>query len=108
MTYTFTSAAGPRVTYLGAIGDEILRHAGKTPGPRGVIVVGEIDAVLARLAAAVAREEAATVAHPAADAPEADSDADEPPPVALARRLVPFLDLLRRAQAAGKDVTWGI
>ena len=25
MTYTFTSSAGPRVTYLGAIGDEILR-----------------------------------------------------------------------------------
>ncbi len=106
MTYTFTSSAGPRVTYLGAIGDEILRHAGKTPGPRGVIVAGEIDAVIERLAAAVAREEAAAAPHPAADAP--DADPDEQPPVALARRLVPFLDLLRRAQAAGKDVTWGI
>jgi len=111
MVYVFTSAAGPRVTYTGAVGDEILRQAGKTPGARGVITVAEIGPVMARLAEAVARE-AALVATPA-EAPDtrarADDEADEAgAPVPLARRLVPLLDLLERSRAAGKDVTWGL
>jgi len=106
MIYVFTSAVGPRVTYTGAVGDELLRHAGKTPGARGVIALAEIDAVVARLAAAVAHERAA--AAPAADPAKPDEDEPAAPEVPLERRVLPFLDLLARAKAAGKDVTWGI
>ena len=107
MIYLFTSAVGPRVTYTGVVGDEILRHAGKTPGPRGVIPVAEIDAVVARLGLAVAHEASASKLA----APQAQSEDEEepqPPEIPLERRLVPFLELLARAKAAGKDVTWGI
>jgi len=111
MVYVFTSVAGPRVTYLGAVGDAILRHAGKTPGPRGVIEASDIDTVLERLADAVAREAAAETVTAGAPTGVADADSDPsdaPPAVSLALRIGPFVDLLRRAQADGKDVTWGI
>ena len=108
MIYVFDSATGPRVTYTGAVGDEILRAAGRNPGPRGVIPAAEIDEVLGRLAAAVAREAAAERAPPAPALTEDDGEEESPAPVSLARRIVPLVDLLERARAQGKDVTWGI
>ena len=111
MVYVFTSVAGPRVTYLGAVGDAILRHAGRTPGPRGVIEARDIDTVLERLAAAVAQEAAQAAVPAGSRTGEADPDSDPsdaPPAVSLALRIGPFVDLLRRARADGKDVTWGI
>lgn len=107
MLYVFSSAQAPRVTYTGAVGEEILRLAGKTAAPRGVITPAEIGDVQARLAAAMAAEESR-----APDAREDDaSPADgEPvaPAVSLRLRLVPFLELLARAAQTGKDVTWGL
>jgi Domain of unknown function (DUF1840) len=106
MVYVFTSSACPSVTYLGSVGDEILRRAGKTPGVRGVITVAEIAEVTRRLEDELAREALTKPAGPA----EPDGDDPDAPeqPVPLAQRLPPFLELLRCAAAAGKDVTWGL
>lgn len=107
MIYVFTSATGPRITYTGSVAEEILKLAGRSPGARGVIPAGDIADVEARLRAAIEREAAA--AGGGAPAPDDDADDEEAPPaVPLARRLVPFFDLLERARLAGKDVTWGL
>lgn len=105
MLYVFTSTACPSVTYLGSVAEEILKLAGKSPGPMGVITAAEIPAVTARLREAVAAREQAAVA-PVQDTH--DGDEPEEPAVPLAKRLTPFLELLRCASAAGKDVTWGV
>lgn len=106
MAYVFQCSACPSVTYLGSVGDEILRRAGKAPGVRGVITVAEIPDLTRRLNDELTREALMRPAVPAADGPD-DADAPEPP-VPLAQRLAPFLELLRCAAAAGKDVTWGL
>ena len=113
MLYQFTASCGPTVTYTGEVGEAILRHAGRAPGERGVIVWADIPTLLTRLRAAVATEaEQAPVAVGEADDQEADDrqadDRAPPPSVPLATRLTPFMDLLERAFNAQKDVTWGI
>lgn len=105
MLYTFTSAVGPRVTYAGSVAEEILREAGRSVAPRGVIPATEIEDVVARLRAAAARAEPG---QKPGDAPAAPDEEETPPPVPLAHRLVPLFELLERARLAGKDVTWGL
>ena len=106
MVYVFNCSACPSVTYLGSVGEDVLRRAGKTPGVRGVITVAEMAEVTRRLREDLAREAAVAKASPAADDPDASEAAE--PPVPLAQRLVPFFALLSCAAAAGKDVTWGL
>ena len=108
MLYQFTASCGPTVTYTGEVGEAILRHAGKAPSERGVIVWADIPTLLTRLrAAVVAESEQAPVAADDDDDQGAD-DRAAPPSVPLATRLNPFMDLLERAFNAQKDVTWGI
>lgn len=106
MLYVFTSSACASVTYTGAVGEDILRHAGRTAAAQGVIPHTEIAAVRSRLRQAVADERAAAAAVPRAGGDEADAEA--PPAVPLARRLVPFFELLDCAESAAKDITWGL
>ncbi len=92
-----------------AVGDMVLRAAGKTPSPKGIITVAEMPGALAQLKAAIAQAKL----HAAQDKPtenEANSDAEgeqEPPPIGLATRALPFVEMLERAHAGGKDITWG-
>ncbi len=108
MVYVFNCSACPSVTYLGSVGEDILRRAGKTPGVRGVITVAEIPDVDRRLRDELAREAAAGNAAADAGDPAGDDPEAAEPPVALAQRLVPFFALLGCAAAAGKDITWGL
>jgi hypothetical protein len=99
MLLEFRSAAGGSVLYTGAVGGELLALLGREPKPRGVITVADIPATLATLAAALSAERARGKSVPRED---------EEAPVSLAQRLQPFVELLQRARAAGKDVTWGL
>ncbi len=110
MVYVFTSSAAASVTYTGAVAEEILRLAGKRPGPRGVITVAEIDAVIERLKAAAraVQEQAAAAGTVKVKDEDEEADTHTPAAVPLDLRLVPFLELLERSRAAGKDVTWGL
>jgi hypothetical protein len=105
MLYVFTSSACASVTYTGAVGEDILRHAGRTVAAQGVIPYTDIAAVRNRLRQAVADEHAAAAGQRAGGD---EDDAEAPPAVPLARRLVPFFELLDCAESAAKDVTWGL
>jgi len=104
MIYTFKSRADADLNMNAAVGDRLLTLIGKTPGPQGIIEADAIPAALAALEAAIAGEDA-----PATDA-EADAEAAEKGQdnISLRRRAWPFMEMLRRAHAAGQPVVWGV
>ena len=101
MPYQFRSAAGGVVLYTTKNAEELLATIGKRAGPRGVITPEEMSEALQALEAACEAERHRT---PTAS----EEHGEREPPVPFAVRAAPFMDLLKRAQAAGKAVTWGI
>ena len=113
MLYKFKSKATGDLIMLEPQGKQILRLIGKEPGPKGIILPNEMLLAIDALHAAVAQEE---LAHQAAkDAAQAASEHDVTVPAAdglrtisLKQRVVPFIDMLRRAHAEDKEVVWGV
>lgn len=119
MVYVFTTQAGGRITYTDLVGATLLQIVGKRPGPRGVITPAEIPGAIAAIEAAIARgfempEEERRELAPHADddrrrrTKDRDEDEEEEPPISLASRAQPFVELLRLAQRENENVTWGI
>ena len=113
MLYKFKSKATGDLIMLEPQGKQILNIIGKEPGAQGIIMVSEMMAAIDALHAAVVQEEQARQA--AKEAPqehgaahEAASSADGPRAIGLKQRVVPFVDMLRRAQAEDKEVVWGV
>jgi len=100
MIYKFKSKATGDLIMLGPHGDQVLRLMGREPAAQGIIEPAAMAAALAALQAAVEAEAAAAAAE--------DSDPDQPRAVALRQRVWPMVDMLRRAQAAGAAVVWGV
>ena len=103
MIYKFTSKASGDVVMMGPQGDELMRLLGREPAPKGIIETAALPAALRALEAAVATEAAAA----GDDASRAD-DPVRDPAVALRQRLWPVMEMLRRCQAAGQPVVWGV
>lgn len=110
MLITFRSKAGGDVLMLSEHALPLLQAAGKPADvspERGVFTPEQLPAAIKSL------EKAISAAPGAPDEDDdQDDDDDKPPvhpiskPVALAQRAYPLLDLMRRAQAKGHDVTW--
>jgi hypothetical protein len=100
MIYKFKSKAAGDVIMLGPNGDEMLRVLGREPAAKGIIEPGDMPAAIATLQAAVEAAEA--------PADDADGDDKQPRAVGLRQRLWPMVEMLRRAQAAGEPVVWGV
>ena len=107
MLYKFKSKAAGDLIMLEPNGRRVLEIIGKDPGPKGIIEPAQMPAALAALEAAITREEAEQQA--AID--EAKAKGEVPPKfadVSLRQRAVPFIDMLKRASAAGKEIVWGV
>lgn len=108
MIYKFKSKAAGDLIMLGPNGDALLRAIGREPAPQGIIEVAAMTAALAGIEHAIAADEAARAeARREAEA----AAAGEPPPgegVTLRARLWPMVEMLRRAQAEGEPVVWGV
>jgi len=96
MIYKFKSKAAGDVIMLPAHGDQLLRALGREPAAKGIFEVADMPAAISALQAAVD-----------ADEQPAESD-DKPAPVGLRQRFWPMVEMLRRAQAAGEPVVWGV
>ena len=119
MIYEFKSRATGSVIMTKAVAEWILQIIGKTPGRTGIITVEQMPGAVDALNRAIAQEkeelraerramESVGSAPPnASDAEKADLEND-PYPVSLAQRAYPFIDLLKEAHRAGKDITWGV
>lgn len=117
MLYKFKSKATGDLIMLEPQGKQILKLIGKEAGAKGIILPKEMMAAIEALQAAVEREELAIKAtKDAAKEPHpADAHNESPPPVidgartiSLKQRVVPFIDMLRRAHAEDKEVVWGV
>ena len=107
MLYKFKSKAAGDLIMLEPNGRRVLQAIGKDAGPKGIIQPQEMAGAISKLEQAIAQEEAEQKA--AID--EAKARGDVPPKfdaVSLRQRAVPFIDMLRRCSAAGKEIVWGV
>ena len=112
MLYKFKSQEAADVIMLKLNAEELLKIIGKPASPTGIITVEQVPAAVAALKAEVERREAAgqpqaasTEHSPQDENDEAKARADL---VTLRQRVTPFIELLERSAAAGKDVVWGV
>ena len=107
MLYKFKSKAAGDLIMLEPNGRQVLEIIGKDAGAKGIILPEQMPAAISTLEVAVERDEAQ---HQALI--EEAKAKGEPPPrldaVSLRQRAVPFLDMLRRCEKAGKEIVWGV
>lgn len=111
MLYKFQSQAAAHVVMLQPTAEELLKIIGKTPGPKGIVTVDQAPAAIQALQAEIKRREAlgeglaAPVHEDEAEKADGSAPSDA---VTLRQRAAPFISLLERSSAAGKDVVWGV
>ena len=107
MLYKFKSKAAGDLIMLEPNGRRVLEIIGKDAEPKGIILPEQMPAAISALEGAVEKDEAE---HKALI--EEAKAKGEPPPrleaVSLRQRAVPFLDMLRRCEKAGKEIVWGV
>jgi hypothetical protein len=107
MIYKFKSKSAGDVIMLGPNGDQMLRLIGREPAPKGIIEAAAMPAALQALERAVAEDDAAR----AAAEKEAQAKGEKLPPaegVSLRQRVWPIVDMMKRSQANGHDIVWGV
>jgi hypothetical protein len=103
MIFEFKSRATGSVIMTKDVAQNILRIIGKDASPQGIIVPEEIPQAIAALQNAIAQEKSADKGGPPSSEQEAAAA-----PISLAQRAIPFIEMLQRAHAANKEVTWGV
>jgi len=107
MLYKFKSKAAGDLIMLEPNGRRVLQIIGKDPDPKGIIEPDQMPGAIAALEAAIAKED--TELNAAVE--EAKTKGEAPPrseAVSLRQRAVPFIDMLRRCEKAGKEIVWGV
>lgn len=104
MLYKFKSKAAGDCLMLEPNGRQILQIIGKSDADqlfKGILLPEDMPAAIAALEKAIAQ---------ANQPPKADADpsVDAKDVVSLRQRALPFIDMLRRCHAAGKEVVWGV
>ena len=107
MLYKFKSKAAGDLIMLEPNGRRVLEVIGKDPGPKGIIEPAQMPGAIAALEAAIAREEAEQQAA-IREAEDKGEVAPKFPDISLRQRAVPFIDMLRRCEKAGKEIVWGV
>jgi hypothetical protein len=104
MIVKFSTRAGA-LTMHGDAAVALLRSMGHSGTVPGAILAAELPAALASLRRAL--ESQAQVVPVVADAAEGDDEQEErEPPVTLAMRAVPLIDMIETAIARGSDLMW--
>ena len=111
MLYKFKSQVAAEVTMTKNSAEELLKIIGKPAGAQGIITAAQAPAAIAALRAAIEQREAAekTGSGEGGKGGSGHEDSDHyNRGISLRQRAVPFIDLLNRTSAAGKDVVWGV
>lgn len=107
MLYKFKSKAAGDLIMLEPNGRRVLEVIGKDPGPKGIILPEQMPAAIAALEKAIQLEEA----EQRAAVEDAKAKGQTPPrfdAVSLRQRAVPFIEMLKRCEKAGKEIVWGV
>ncbi len=109
MIYKFKSLETGDLIMLAPDAERILALLGKVLKAPGIITLAEIaDAKATLQAAALAASQQAAQNAAEADTDDADNTAKQSSNISLAQRLVPFLAMLDRCQAAKVDIVWSV
>lgn len=109
MIYKFKSRETGDLIMLAPDAERILALLGKVLKAPGIITLAEIaDAKATLQAAALAASQQAAQNAAEADTNDADNTAKQSSSISLAQRLVPFLAMLDRCQAAKVDIVWSV
>jgi hypothetical protein len=101
MIYKFKSKGTGDLIMLGPQGDQMLRLLGREPAGQGIIEPAAMAGAIAALEAAIAADEAAR-----RESGIEEDDAKQG--ISLRRRLWPMVEMLRRCQAEGHPIVWGV
>lgn len=107
MTYRFKCRATGDLLMLRPDGDTLLRIIGRDPAAQGILEATALPMAIASIEAAIEQEGP----RPGSAAKKADpggGDAHAVMEVSLRQRAWPLLQLLKAAQAAGTELTWGV
>jgi len=107
MLYKFKSKASGDLIMLEPNGRRVLEIMGKDAGPTGIIQPAEMGPAVIALECAIVEEEA----RQQAELEQARAKGEDPPrfeAISLRQRAVPFMDMLRRCEKAGKEIVWGV
>ena len=102
MLITFHTKSYADITLFGDIGKQLIELMGHAPTVPGAILAEDLPAALARLRAGVAETSAQAEV---SDKSDVRSD-DEEPPVSLAHRALPLIQLLEAAVKDTENVMW--
>ena len=107
MLYKFKSKITGDVIMLEANGRRVLQIIGKDAmnSAQGIVLPEQMPAAIAALERAILQEEAARSA--AREAARAEGrDLPQAEAISLRQRALPFIDMLRRCEKAGKEIVW--
>lgn len=111
MLYKFKSKAAADLIMLQPNGQRVLQIIGKDSGTgapaKGILLPEQMPAAIAALEAAITKEEAALKAAQT-EAAERGEELPRADAVSLRQRVVPFIEMLRRCEQAGKEIVWGV
>jgi hypothetical protein len=110
MLYKFKSKNAADVIMLEPNGRQVLQIIGKDPGRTGIIQPAEMGGAVSALESAIQQEETAKRAANEGRDNDAEDDAKSKAreeAISLRQRATPFIDLLRRNEKAGTEITWG-
>jgi hypothetical protein len=103
MLVTFRTNAYANITMFGDVATRLLKLMGHSGTVPSAILADDVPAALERLKAAIAADKAAAAESRPAGTPGDDS---EEPPVSLAHRAFPLIELLEAAAKRKCDVMW--
>lgn len=104
MLYEFKSRGTGSLTMTSSVAERLLEIIGKSPGATGIITVDQMPAAIESIRRAVAHEPARPVDEEQQDGPDQDPNAY----VSLEQRSYPLIEMMKEAQQAGTDITWGV
>lgn len=102
MLITFHTPAYPKITMFGEVAIRFLKMMGQSGKVPGAIAAEDVPAALERLRAGV---RARAAEEPGAQPTDQGDDAAEPP-VGIATRAFPLIELLEAAAAQEREVMW--
>lgn len=105
MLVTFHTKAYANITMFGDIAVKLLKLMGHSGTVPSAILADDVPAALERLKHGLAAEKKLR-GQDETPAGQRDADANEPPPVALATRAFPLIELLEAAAEQQCDVIW--
>ena len=107
MLYRFKSQATEDVVMMEGNARQLLDIVGKASS-KGIITAEQLPAAITALENAVKHDTISNKHNHDAFAAEDHADEAERVHVGLHQRAAPLIHMFKRAQAAGKDVVWGV